>query len=98
MIKKQKLVWLLVCLITAFIFIIWLSNLKHILRQPGSKDGFVPIFKQAIHEINESFKGLDKNIRKPKSKTPSEPLTEEALLRLKEKILQYNEEKEEITK
>lgn len=98
MFKKQKLIWLLVCLITIFIFIGWFFNLKHFFSQENSEDSFMSILKKTVIEANKSFKDLGKNIKTLKDKTLFNPLTNQELLRLKEKVLQHNEEKKEITK
>ena len=96
---RQKLLRLLVILEAILIFIGWLFSLKYLLTLGRSGDKLINIFKQTYSQINKSFRQAGEEFKEMEEgeKPDKEPLSEEEIQRLKEKILEY-EEKEENTK
>lgn len=76
-------------LILIFIIIIWSFDIT---SSSPKEDSFVKIFKNVVSEINKSFKEFKKEAEVLKNKALSKPLTNEEILRLKEKVLkEYRE-------
>ncbi len=71
------------------IFIFWASNLRYIWGEKENQDEFVSLIEKLILRANESFKDIDKKLKKFKNPEISAPLTNEELERLRKKVLEY---------
>ncbi|MFA6146557.1 MAG: hypothetical protein WC697_04530 [Patescibacteria group bacterium] len=86
--KKVKL-WTMVISLTVLIFVGWIFSLKYSFQIIDKKDSFISTIKKTYFDINQSFKEARQGI---KQSPPQEDLmTNEQINRLKEKILEENE-------
>ena len=89
--KKQRLLIILVILITVIIFGCWIFSLKYIFRSRiNNEDVFLMNIKNTIKNINQSFQEARTELnKKPSANEPSAPdLTDDQMSKLKEKILE----------
>lgn len=87
----SKILSVLVILILVLIIIIWSFDITSSNR---TEDSFIKNSKEVISEINKLFKEFKEEVRAFQNKTLSKPLTNEEILRLKEKVLKEYRETE----
>lgn len=87
----SRILSVLVILILVFIIIIWSFDIT---SSDRTEDSFIKNSKEVISEINKLFKEFKEEVRVFQNKTLSKPLTNEEILRLKEKVLKEYRETE----
>ncbi|MBU4370044.1 hypothetical protein KKG58_04820 [Patescibacteria group bacterium] len=79
-------------MITFIIFVVWVFNLKTILDEEEIENNLQNIFKQAYSEIKNSLKDMTEGIKTLKDEDLPKLLNDEEVLRLKQKVLEYEKE------
>jgi len=74
------------------IFIIWLFDLKSILKEDEIGNSLQINLERAFDEIKDSVKDMTDGIKKLKDEDLPNLLNDEEVLRLKEKVLEYEKE------
>ena len=89
---KKKFLTSLIIFSLILIFIIWMLDLKTILKGDEIGNNLQTIFKQAFVEIENSLKDMTEGIKTLKDEDLPNLLNDEEVLRLKQKVLEYEKE------
>ena len=89
---KKNFLTSLIIFVLILIFIIWLFNLETILKEDEIGDNLQSIFNQAFDEIKNSLKDMTEGIKILKDEDLPNLLNDEEVLRLKQKVLEYEKE------
>ncbi len=79
----------IVILILIFFFLVWSFDLT---SPDQTDDSLIRMIKEAVIEVSGSFKELKTGAKTLKEEILPEPLNKEEINRLKEKVLQYEQE------
>ena len=88
--NKIVKLWTMVISLTVLIFIGWIFSLKYSFQIINKKDSFISIIKKTYSDVNQSFKEARQEM-KQSPPIQEDLITNEEINRLKEKILEENE-------
>ncbi len=86
---KKNFLTSLIIFSLILIFIVWAFNLKTMLDEDEIGNNLQTIFKQALGDIKNSLKDMTEGIKTLKNEDLPKFLNDEEVLRLKQKILEY---------
>jgi len=89
---KKSFLTTLVIFILIIIFVIWVFNLEDALKEDEIGDNLQTILSQAVDDIKNSLKDMIEGIKTLKEEDLPKFLNDEEVLRLKEKVLEYEKE------
>lgn len=89
---KKNFLTSLIIFSLILIFIIWMLDLKTTLKGDEIGSNLQTIFKQAFVEIEDSLKDMTEGIKTLKDEDLPNLLNDEEVLRLKQKVLEYEKE------
>jgi len=89
---KKNLLTSLITFVLMLIFIIWLFDLKNILKEDEVGKNLQIIFEQALSDIKNSLNDIAEGIKTLKDEDLPNLLNDEQVLRLKQKVLEYEKE------
>lgn len=89
---KKNFLTSLIIFSLILIFIIWILDLKTTLKGDEIGGNLQTIFKQGLNEIENSLKDMMEGIKTLKDEDLPNLLNDEEVLRLKQKVLEYEKE------